>query len=104
MDFVKRFDGASAAVRESARQYVMRRERRAILGTLFAGQRAHAKALYKMWCEEFQTRDKFLEKVLNAPSGVLKIYSLQQKLSTKATTAWNYAQEWRVNRTAFANR
>jgi glycosyltransferase involved in cell wall biosynthesis len=104
LDFVERFDGASASVRRSARQYVQGRERRAILGTLFTGQRAHAKTLYKMWCEEFQTTDKSLEKLLDAPSGVLKIYSWQQKLSTKATTAWSYAQEWRVNRTAFENR
>lgn len=53
---------------ETARCWLRRRERQAVVRTVLAGDRAHAAALYAWWKEQFASADSSLELLLRMPA------------------------------------
>lgn len=81
----------SAAEGLRAKQYVRRRERRAIWRVLRAGDAQHARFLYRWWQETFDSRDRMVELGLAMPGWLHAFAGLGVRCVDRMRSAFGYA-------------
>jgi hypothetical protein len=91
----------SAQTKKRATDYVARRELKAILSTLSAGQRSHARSLYQWWQEHFHRRSEVVAGLLRCPIGVLRFVGKVREQLRRARIIMAYLLELPANFATF---
>ena len=76
-----------------ATEYVARRERKAIITTVLAGQVEHGSLLYGVWQKRFHKRSLTLRVLLNAPPALIAVLQTARKWWRRASIACAYLRD-----------
>ena len=91
-------------VKTRAADYVAKREKKAIVATLLAGQRAHALYLYGLWRTQFRRRSLMIESVLVIPATIARLIGGARRQMCSVCSLAAYIWDLPVSFVTFQNR